>query len=217
MVALALSYRGVIPGGMLNDHTRRTARRARRRVPQCWLMTDPRLALGLASGLVGAIACLPPRSAVVVRRDMLCADQAQMLRAVRRVARARRHLLLTSGRTVAGFDGRHASGGVLHTGNRRRRPGWQSVPVHNAREAARARALRADAVLVSPVYPTRSHPGSGAIGPAGFARLARISGCPAIALGGMNPALFPIVRRFGASGWAAIDAWLVPAITAGRT
>ncbi|MEQ1689380.1 MAG: thiamine phosphate synthase [Sphingopyxis sp.] len=78
----------------------------------------------------------------------------------------------------------------------------------NSAEAKRARRANADVVLVSPLWPTRSHPDAKGIGHARFQQLARQSRCPAIALGGMNAARFRLARRHGAYGWAAIDAWL---------
>lgn len=64
----------------------------------------------------------------------------------------------------------------------------------------------ADLVFVSPVFPTRSHPGAPSLGPAKAARIARAVGLPMIALGGMDARRFRRLRgRF--QGWAAIDAW----------
>ena len=194
---------------MLNDQPHRNDRAhngaLRESVPQCWLMTDARL----GPAMLRAIAAMPPRSAVVVRHHALGPEGVGQVRAIRRMARARRHLLLTNGRSSGGFDGRHGSGGSLYQVGHRRAPGWLSMPVHNRREAARARTVRADAVLISPVHMTRSHPGQVGIGHARLAQLAAQAGRPAIALGGMTAARFRGARRFGAVGWAAIDAWLL--------
>jgi thiamine-phosphate pyrophosphorylase len=173
-----------------------------RRVPQCWLMTDQR---GAAS-LIAAIRRLPPRSAVVVRPNALMpAGRPAMLRRIRRTARARRHLLLvTAPHTLAGYDG--LFGGSRQTGAR----AFAALPVHNPREAAAAKRLRATVVFISPVYATRSHPGAPYLAMRGFARLARGARRPAIAMGGMNARRFVGARRNGATGWAAIDAWIRP-------
>ena len=56
---------------------------------------------------------------------------------------------------------------------------------HMEQIATAARA-RADAVLLSPVFATRSHPGGRALGPLRFLMLARQSPLPVIALGGMT-------------------------------
>lgn len=177
----------------------------RRRIPLCWLMIDARL----GEGLPRAIAAMPPRSAVVVRPYALATKgRAATIRAIRRAARAKRHLLLLAGDgSLSGYDGRHFGGGARL---RAAGGGFLSVPVHDRAEALRARRLAADAVLVSPVWPTRSHPGAAVLGVRGFAGLARLSGCYAIALGGMTATRFIALRRHGAHGFAAIDAWARP-------
>jgi thiamine-phosphate pyrophosphorylase len=83
---------------------------------------------------------------------------------------------------------------------------WISCAVHDAAEARAAAA--ADIALVSPVFP----PGSKAtdprppLGPEGFAQVARVTPCPAFALGGIGPESAEQVR--GAFGFAAISAVL---------
>jgi thiamine-phosphate pyrophosphorylase len=66
--------------------------------------------------------------------------------------------------------------------------------------------VRADAVVLSPVFATRSHPGATPLGPLRFRLLARRAGLPVIALGGMDARR---ARRIGATRWAAIDG-LIP-------
>jgi thiamine-phosphate pyrophosphorylase len=175
---------------------------SRQQVPRCWLMTDTR-----AGDAMSDIAArvLPPRSAIIVRPHALDGhDVARLSTALRRIARARRHVLLWGGAgRPAGFDGIHN-----RTGRARRGARFVSRPVHDARQAQAARRLGADAVLVSPVFATRSHKGAATLGRRGFARLAAASSAPAIALGGMTARCFAVLRRSGAHGWAAIDAWL---------
>lgn len=166
-------------------------------VPRLWLMTDARI----AGALPRIMAALPPRSAVVVRPYALgdAADE-RAVRAFRRIARAKRHLLLLAGRGDArAYDGRHGFGGCM-----KGRP--LSVPVHDRREAGRARRAGAEVVIVSPVYPTRSHAEARPIGRRGFRSLAAQAGGRAIALGGMDAARFRYLRFDGAHGWAGIDA-----------
>jgi thiamine-phosphate pyrophosphorylase len=167
-------------------------------VPICWLMVDARL----GDAIPAIVAAMPPRSAVVVRPyAMRAGNRIGLIRAVRRVARAKRHLLLIAGGwSDAGFDGRHGDG--------RQTKGFLSLSVHDRRELARANRLRADAVLLSPVWPTRTHPDGATLGKRGFARLAAGSSAQAIALGGVTARQFARLRVHGAGGWAAIDAWL---------
>jgi thiamine-phosphate pyrophosphorylase len=79
------------------------------------------------------------------------------------------------------------------------------VTAHSLREIAAARRARADAIVLSPVFATRSHPGARTLGPLRLRLLAARAGLPVIALGGMNAAR---ARRIGCR-WAAIDG-LIP-------
>jgi thiamine-phosphate pyrophosphorylase len=76
------------------------------------------------------------------------------------------------------------------------------ITVHSLRELAAAHRARADAVLLSPVFETRSHPGAKVLGPVRFRLIAARSRVPVIALGGMNSRR---AKRAGARKWAAID------------
>ena len=74
--------------------------------------------------------------------------------------------------------------------------------VHDAAEIAAAGRIGADAALLSPVFPTRSHPGAEPLGPARFRELARLAQMPVIALGGMTPGN---AQALDWPRWAAID------------
>ena len=73
---------------------------------------------------------------------------------------------------------------------------------HSLRAIGAARRIGADAVLLSPVFATRSHPGAPTLGPVRFRLLARWADMPVIALGGMNRQR---ARHLGWKKWAAID------------
>ncbi len=73
---------------------------------------------------------------------------------------------------------------------------------HNMREIAQANRIGADAIMLSPVFPTRSHPGTDTLGVNRFLMLARYAHAPVIALGGMNRQRS---RRMRWPRWAAID------------
>ena len=75
--------------------------------------------------------------------------------------------------------------------------------VHSLRELAKLK--RADAVLLSPVFPTRSHHGAQALGPLRFRLIAARAKLPVIALGGMDHRR---AARLNWPRWAAIDAFL---------
>ena len=94
---------------------------------------------------------------------------------------------------------------------RRCRSPLLSVAAHGRAGLARARRLGADLVMLSPVFPTASHPGAPALGPLRWAALARRAGRPAVALGGLtrrNLGRVPGLNGTGAHGpavgWAAI-------------
>jgi thiamine-phosphate pyrophosphorylase len=174
------------------------AMRARQPLPRLWLMTDPRM----GNGLWRALARLPKGAGVVFRHYQLpLPERAEVFARVRRIARRRHLVLLVAGPPLPGADGRH--------GARKRATarGLITRPVHHRRDLVAARRAGADAVFVSPVFPTRSHPGAPALGRVRFGLLVRDSGVPVIALGGMDGARARSLGPFGVHGWAAIDAW----------
>ena len=86
-----------------------------------------------------------------------------------------------------------------------------SLPVHNEADADRTRTIGAALAFISPVFGTRSHPGSSTLGHERAASLARQLGCPAILLGGMNAARFEALEQAYPNlfhGFAGIDCWL---------
>lgn len=159
----------------------------------------------------GAARRLPPGAAVVAR-----GLAPAPLAALAALARRRRLVLLVAGdgraalRHRAGLHvpDRRPAAGLLPflLARRRARPGRRPpllAAAHGRRGVARARRLRADAVVLSPVFPTASHPGGAALGPLRWAALARRAGRPAVALGGLhggNARRLPI----WAAGFAAI-------------
>jgi len=174
-------------------------------VPGIWLLSDP-LRLPDPTGLLQLL----PRGAVVLLRG------ATSEVAVRVAALCRRWGLVL----MIGGDGRMALrlGAGLHLPDRsaarnllpfllNRRGRLLSAAVHGRAGVARARRLRADCVVVSPAFPTLSHPGAPSLGPWRWSMLARAAGRPAIALGGMSPAQMRRLRPVGAAGWAAIGLW----------
>lgn len=171
--------------------------RRRQPLPRIWLMTDERM----GDALWLALERLPRGSGIVFRHYALDrAERAGLFRHVAAIAARRRLVLLVGGPLVGKRwqrSGRHGACG----------PGLCSMPAHSVREGVTAARRGADLVFVSPVYPTRSHPGARTLGPHGFARIARTIAVPVIALGGMNAERARRLCALGAWGWAAIDAW----------
>ena len=85
--------------------------------------------------------------------------------------------------------------------------GDDAARVHNLRELRRALLRRTSLILLSPLYPTSSHPDWPALPRLRAAALARLGGRRLIALGGMDARKFKRVERLGFQGWAGISAW----------
>ena len=169
-------------------------------LPRIWVLSDARN----DAVLDAALKRLPRGSGLVFRHYHLPeAERRTRFTALARIARARGHLVVLSG-TMAqarawGADGAYGPAALLARGPR----GLRLVTVHSLQEMTRAR--RADALVLSPVFPTRSHPGGKGLGPLRFLALAARSRLPVIALGGMDARR---ATRLGGTPWAAIDAFL---------
>ena len=178
-------------------------RRHRKKLPTIWLMTDERVT---DAALLAAVARLPKGRAGIVFRHYRTEGKARraLFEAVRRVARRRRLVLLLAGdgRTAAAWraDGWHG-----RDTRRAGRPMLHSMAAHDAREMMAVRRGRADMVFVSPLFPTRSHPGAASLSRVRFTALARQADRPVMALGGVQPGHRRMLRGIGAHGWAAID------------
>lgn len=152
----------------------------RQSLPEQWLITDART----GERLLDAVRRLPPGSGIIFRHRHLAGRQRERLLAkVRRIARARRVILLEEGARTA-------------------------ARVHSAKEIRQARLGGAKILLLSPLFATRSHPGEPPLPRMRAAALARLAGRPLLALGGMNGKRFRRVKALGFDGWAGIDAWL---------
>lgn len=162
-------------------------------LPQIWLISDARN----DAVLERALRRLPRGSGFVFRHYHLPEAQRRARFALlARIARGRGITVILSGPAAlarrwgaAGSYGSHRDA-MLAT-------------AHSLRELRRAQ--RAQAVLLSPVFPTRSHPGGKVLGPLRFRLLARWAPAPVIALGGMSQRAADRLRW---PSWAGIDAFL---------
>ena len=179
----------------------------RQPLPRLWMMTDERQ----GNRLFEALRRLPAGAGLVFRHYSLAEGERRLLfEEVQRLARQRGLVLLLGGdpqlALAWGADGSHGLCGGAPSA-----PGLlRSAGVHDLEELRAAEAAGADLVFVSPVFPTRSHPGSGSLGAEGFALIAREARVPVVALGGMDPAKARILEDRNMYGWAAIDAWTAP-------
>ncbi len=175
----------------------------RQPLPRLWLMTDERQ----GAALWRALQRLPRGSGVVFRHYRLPPpDRRRLFRQVQAISDKRRLLLLLAGSPdeaqAWGARGSHGPAGPGTAG-----AGLRSAPAHDLREIRRAERSGADLIFLSPVFPTRSHPGAAPLGRVRFALLARQTRLPIIALGGMNAKRARSLTGLGIYGWAAIDAW----------
>ncbi|WP_243649967.1 MULTISPECIES: thiamine phosphate synthase [unclassified Sphingomonas] len=165
-------------------------------IPARWLMTDERM----GDALWPVLTRLPPGSGVVFRHYATTArERRALLRRVKRIAQARRLVVVVAGKPVIAADGVHGRG---------KTHGIRTWPAHSRHEALAGKRAGAAALFVSPIHVTRSHQGAAGIGPAQALRIGRGLGIPMIALGGMTESRWRQIRRFGFHGWAAIDAWI---------
>jgi thiamine-phosphate pyrophosphorylase len=178
-------------------------RRHRKKLPGLWLMTDERVADAV---LLAAAAALPKGQAGIILRHYRTApaERRALFEALRAIARRRRLLLMLAG-PAAHAAGWRADGWHGRDPRRAARPLLHSAPAHDAREVQAARRAGADLLFLSPLCPTRSHPGARALGRARFAALARQADMPVMALGGVRPAHRRGLSGLGARGWGAID------------
>ena len=168
-------------------------------MPSVWLISDARNDAALEK----ILARLPRGSGLIFRHYHLDAtERRRRFTALSRVARRYGHLVVLSGDARQarrwGADGAYGPPGSLAKGPAILR----LVTAHSLREIAEARRARADAILLSPVYATRSHPGAAPLGPVRFRLLAMRAAAPVIALGGMSAARARALRW---KKWAAID------------
>ncbi len=167
-------------------------------LPREWLVTDARN----DARVPGALARLPRGSGLIVRLGHLpeAARRAQF-DAWAKIARRFGHgvVLASDCRTARAWGAGGAYGPAMRLAKGPRC--WRLVSAHSLREIAAGTRARADAILLSPVFPTASHPGAPTLGPVRFRLMAKRAQVPVIALGGMTP------RRARALGtaFAAID------------
>jgi thiamine-phosphate pyrophosphorylase len=163
-------------------------------------MTDERQ----GEGLWAALERLPRGGGVIFRhRSAPASERRALFERVRRISR-RRGLVLVLAGTAREAVAWRADGVHGRSARRGARPLVRTAPAHDARELIAA-GRDADLILLSPVFPTRSHPAAPTLGRVRFAALAYAAARPVIALGGMTARRARGLR--GSYGWAAIDAW----------
>jgi thiamine-phosphate pyrophosphorylase len=169
-------------------------------LPNLWLVSDERNDAALDE----ALARLPRGSALVYRHYHLPdAARVARFRALQRIARARQHLTILADSALTALEWRADGCYGAPLALTPKRAGLLAIAaVHDLREIAQANRVGADAALLSPAFPTRSHPGGATLGPLRFRLMARHALMPVIALGGMDQRG---ADRLQWPWWAAID------------
>lgn len=166
-------------------------------LPRIWLISDQRN----DARLERVLERLPRGSGLIFRHYHLPPDERRArFETLKRIARRRGHRIVLSGNArqarAWGADG------IYGAAPARAGPMLRLFTVHSRQKLAAAQRKNADAVLISPVFATRSHPGGSTLGPLRWRQLARQATTQAIALGGMTARR---ARAIGAGAWAAID------------
>lgn len=168
-------------------------------LPQLWLISDARN----DATLERTLARLPRGSGLVFRHYHLL-PEARRARfdALLGLAHRHGHLVILAGDTALArswlADGAYAAPDRLG----RKQGMLRLATVHSLRELARSHRAAADAVLISPVFPTASHPGAQTLGRVRMKLLSAHAQVPVIALGGMTRHRARTARIIR---WAAID------------
>jgi thiamine-phosphate pyrophosphorylase len=166
--------------------------------PKIWVVSDRRNDAALEL----ILRRLPRGSGLIYRHYHLApAERRARFAILAALARRRGHLVALAG---APREARRWRADASY-GAPARGPGPRLVTAHSLREIALARragGAGCAAIVLSPVFATRSHPGARPLGPLRFRLLTRRAGLPVIALGGMTASR---ARRVGAARWAAID------------
>lgn len=173
-------------------------------LPLLWLLSDARN----DAALEAALHALPSRSGFVFRHYHLdSATRAARFEILAGAARARGHLVALADEAERAH--RWGADAVYGPAERISRVDGllRLGAAHDGDELAGAARAGADAVFLSPVFPSRSHPGAGVLGVHGFHVLAQQSPVPVIALGGMTAAR---AVELAWPRWGAIDGLASP-------
>lgn len=169
-------------------------------LPRLWLLSDERN----DDRLNAILNRRSPRIAFVYRHYHLPPGMRRLrFEALQCIARMRGHLVILADNAATArawaADGIYAAANRLPANN----SGLLRIATaHDMAEIAQANRAAADAVMLSPVFATRSHPDGRVLGVPRFLALARHAHMPVIALGGLNAAG---ARRLKCRRWAAID------------
>lgn len=178
-------------------------------LPLEYAITDAQ-ALGVAEQLTRVEARMKEGLRLVQVRDKGHWERARLIYVVTQMARQYGARVLVNGGPAV--EGIHFSAAQLMTlrarPNRGPQQGLMAASCHTVEELGHAMAIGLDFVVLGPVKPTPSHPGSPVLGWDGFRRIAEGASIPVYALGGLRREDLPAARRAGAHGVAMMSgAW----------
>jgi len=187
-----------------------------RPIPALWLITDRRLAARPLTDVIEECLGAGLRAVQLREKDLPVPDLMALAAPLRESTRRHGARLLLNDRLdtalAAEADGVQRTGASLPVSVLRRLappPFLIGASVHSLDEAVQAEAEGADFVVFGPVYDTASKRQYGA--PQGLDALRRVAASvrrPVIAVGGIDPGRAAEVMAAGASGVAAIGAFL---------
>jgi len=176
---------------------------ARKPLPALLAFTDP----ARTPDVLALARSLPPGAALVYRA-FGAPDALATARSLRTITRARgAKLLIGADADLAvrvGADGVHLPERLAHQADalKRAHPGWIVTAAAHGPRATRARA---DALVVSAIFPSRSPSAGPPLGPVRLAILARGAAVPVYALGGINNKTARRLLPTGVIGIAAVE------------
>lgn len=193
---------------ILNLRCRRRIK-GRRPPPLVLLTDDVRLPDPLAA------ATKLPAGSLVILRHYGAIQREELGRQLARLCRAKRLTLLVAGDLALAQSlkvGLHLPDYLLTRplpairllGKRK----LLTAACHSRSAMGRAKSAGAKALLLSPVFPTQSHPGAKSLGTLAFRRLVRACSLPVYALGGVNAGTISLLTGSGAAGAAGIGGFL---------
>lgn len=160
-----------------------------------------------------AVAGVLPPGAAFILRDYNAPDREALAKRLKSVCAARGVLFLVGAdsalASAVGADGVHWPSWVK-TWERLPDQSVVSASCHNAAELDAAASKGADIAFLSPVFPSPSHSGAGALGVENFNRMAAKSAIPILALGGVNEDNAGLLAGPNVAGLGAIGAFLAP-------
>lgn len=183
-----------------------------RQLPSRFVLTDAAREIDPSA----QVARLKPTDALIYRHyEWTRRDRLALARALREVCGTNGTPFLVAGdyhlACEVQADGLHLPALMTKRGAKwkeRVKPGWiVTASAHSEAEVRHAASAGADAVLLSPVYATGSHPGAQTLGVIRFAKLAASAAMPVYALGGVtSSSVKRLVSIPNLAGWATVSA-----------